>query len=246
MDKEEKSYVTQTFLARAESYNGESHWVTSSDFVSPMVPEMLFGSSVALDVCSGTGVIARALAQKGWMVTCADSSEAMLKKSGACWRVVADMHHLPFEDSTFDLATLRQGLQYGDIRHCICEMKRVTRSEIRFGHITMIDGSDMEMSWWLAYFKIASPGRKTVFYPGQIESAGRDVGLKVSDVKVLYAMDSLLGPIAHLSEEARTHVRSTWEKAPSWFVQKYRMERLDSGDFLYAHRWEFITFQVPK
>ena len=237
-----KRAITDTFSGRASSYDSESDWVSSAGLIRPMVPDAVFGRGDALDMCSGTGVIGSALEENGWVVTCADLSPAMLDKCHLERKVVADLQKLPFADASFDLTTLRQGLQYGDLRQSIRELIRVTRSEIRLGHITMIDVEDID--WWVEYFRLASPGRRTVFCPGQIEMLCQQAGLDVVNVKVKYSRDSLLGPIMHLDDKSRMQICSTWRDAPSWFVQRYTLEQKADGDVVYAHRWEFIVARL--
>ena len=88
------------------------------------------GSS-ALDVATGTGDLAIELASRGADVIGSDFSEGMLAKA----RLKAQLHweqadamNLPYEDDSFDAATVGFGARnYGDLDRGLREMVRVVR-----------------------------------------------------------------------------------------------------------------------
>jgi demethylmenaquinone methyltransferase / 2-methoxy-6-polyprenyl-1,4-benzoquinol methylase len=72
------------------------------------------GASV-LDVASGTGLVARALAARGYQVTSLDASEQMLRSGQPAGpRVVALAEGLPFADAGFAALTFTYLLRYVD------------------------------------------------------------------------------------------------------------------------------------
>ena len=72
------------------------------------------GASV-LDVASGTGLVARALAARGYRVTSLDASEEMLRSGQPAGpRVVALAEGLPFADAGFAALTFTYLLRYVD------------------------------------------------------------------------------------------------------------------------------------
>lgn len=93
----------------------------------------------ALDVCTGTGIMAKALWEKGAEVTAVDFSPSMLKKaakklySTGIKLKLMDAGNLNFQDNGFDIVTVSMGLH--DIpaswRHKVLqEINRVCRSYI--------------------------------------------------------------------------------------------------------------------
>jgi len=84
----------------------------------------------ALDVGTGTGNYACALARLGLRVTGIDASEAMLsvaraKREPVTWQQ-GDAEHLPFEDASFHLVVTVTALEFfADPEHAIGEMVRV-------------------------------------------------------------------------------------------------------------------------
>jgi demethylmenaquinone methyltransferase/2-methoxy-6-polyprenyl-1,4-benzoquinol methylase len=87
----------------------------------------------ALDVATGTGDLAIALARRGGEVVGSDFSEGMLERARAKSRAVrweqANALALPYEDASFDAATVGFGARnFSDLERGIGEMARVVRS----------------------------------------------------------------------------------------------------------------------
>ncbi len=91
-----------------------------------------------LDVCCGTGDLALASARAGGRVTGLDFSERMLerarRKSGEIEWVQGDALALPFEDDSFDAATVGFGVRnLEDLDRGLGELARVLRTGGRLG-----------------------------------------------------------------------------------------------------------------
>jgi demethylmenaquinone methyltransferase/2-methoxy-6-polyprenyl-1,4-benzoquinol methylase len=88
--------------------------------------------SQALDVATGTGDLAIELARRGAAVVGSDFSEGMLERArakapGLRWEQ-ADAMALPYDDDTFDAATVGFGARnFGDLERGLGEMARVVR-----------------------------------------------------------------------------------------------------------------------
>jgi ubiquinone/menaquinone biosynthesis C-methylase UbiE len=98
-----------------------------------------------LDVATGTGKQAFAFAGKGYSVTGIDSSEDMLKfarlhnKYENAQFMVGDAANLPFEENSFDVATISLALHEMSLavrQKVVAEMARVTMNG---GIITVVD-----------------------------------------------------------------------------------------------------------
>ena len=91
-----------------------------------------------LDSCCGTGDLALACARAGGHVTGLDFSERMLerarRKSGEIEWVQGDALELPFEDGSFDAATVGFGVRnLADLELGLRELRRVLRDGGRVG-----------------------------------------------------------------------------------------------------------------
>jgi demethylmenaquinone methyltransferase / 2-methoxy-6-polyprenyl-1,4-benzoquinol methylase len=103
---------------------------TAAAVVSP-------GASV-LDACCGTGDLALAGLRAGGHVTGLDFSERMLeqarRKSGEIEWVRGDALALPFDDASFDAATVGFGVRnLADLERGVAELRRVLRPGGRLG-----------------------------------------------------------------------------------------------------------------
>jgi demethylmenaquinone methyltransferase/2-methoxy-6-polyprenyl-1,4-benzoquinol methylase len=86
----------------------------------------------ALDVATGTGDLAIALARRGGDVVGSDFSEGMLERARAKSAAVrweqANALALPYDDNSFDAATVGFGARnFSDLRTGVAEMTRVVR-----------------------------------------------------------------------------------------------------------------------
>jgi demethylmenaquinone methyltransferase / 2-methoxy-6-polyprenyl-1,4-benzoquinol methylase len=91
-----------------------------------------------LDACCGTGDLALAAARAGGHVVGLDFSERMLerarRKSGAVEWVRGDLLELPFEDGSFDAATVGFGVRnVADLERALGELRRILRPGGRLG-----------------------------------------------------------------------------------------------------------------
>jgi demethylmenaquinone methyltransferase / 2-methoxy-6-polyprenyl-1,4-benzoquinol methylase len=91
-----------------------------------------------LDACCGTGDLALAAARAGGRVVGLDFSERMLerarRKSGAIEWLRGDLLELPFEDGSFDAATVGFGVRnVADLERALAELRRILRPGGRVG-----------------------------------------------------------------------------------------------------------------
>jgi len=91
-----------------------------------------------LDACCGTGDLAVAVHEAGGRVTGLDFSERMLerarRKSSSIEWMRGDLLELPFEDASFDAATVGFGVRnVDDLPRALSELRRVLRPDGRLG-----------------------------------------------------------------------------------------------------------------
>lgn len=109
------------------------------------------GSRV-LDLGTGTGHLAKALAERGFAVTAVDGSPVMLQRAttrspGLVHGVHADAGQLPFSDGAFDLVVALGLLPWvPDPAVAVAEMRRVCS---RAGHVLVSSDSKHRLHWML-------------------------------------------------------------------------------------------------
>ncbi len=151
-----------------------------------------------LDVCCGSGMISEYYAKKGADVTGIDMSpesieRAKIRKQRFGFEAdfsVADATHLPFEDQSFDIVSVHDGLHHiKDPKRAVLEMGRVARRgiviiepakasltnlSIRLGFSLKYEGEDFvyrftraELESWLEEvgFKTCVSRRYLMYYP---------------------------------------------------------------------------------
>lgn len=145
-----------------------------------------------LDVGTGTGRAAIALARRGARVTGVDASAEMLavardRAAQAGVEVAFDLgdaHALPFGDRSFDSAVaLRVLMHTPDWRRCLAELCRVSRLRVVFDYPSATSAAALQAA---ARRCAAAMGRQTeayrVFLPAHVDAALTAAGFRVTDV----------------------------------------------------------------
>jgi demethylmenaquinone methyltransferase / 2-methoxy-6-polyprenyl-1,4-benzoquinol methylase len=131
------------------------------------------GASV-LDVASGTGLVARALAARGYRVTGLDASEQMLRSGEAAGpRVVALAEALPFGDAAFAALTFTYLLRYVD--DPAATMRELARVVTPGGVIASLEfhvpGAGWARAAWRPYTRYVMPLVGSVVSPAWASTA---------------------------------------------------------------------------
>jgi SAM-dependent methyltransferase len=106
------------------------------------------------DIGGGTGNYALALKREGWEPVVVDRSAEMLARAAAkgLETIEADAQHLPFEDDSFDAATMISMLHHVDDRSAaLAEARRVLRPGGRLV-LKGYTGEDSASLWIVDYF----------------------------------------------------------------------------------------------
>jgi demethylmenaquinone methyltransferase/2-methoxy-6-polyprenyl-1,4-benzoquinol methylase len=115
-----------------------------------------------LDACCGTGDLALASVRAGGRVTALDFSERMLararKKSSEVNWVQGDALELPFEDGSFDAATVGFGVRnLADLERGLAELRRVLRPGGRLGVLEITQPSGRLAPFYRVWFDRVVP-----------------------------------------------------------------------------------------
>ena len=152
------------------------------------------GASV-LDVASGTGLVARALAARGYRVTSIDASEQMLRSGRPAGpRVVALAEALPFADAGFAALTFTYLLRYVD--DPAATMQELVRVVTPGGVIASLEfhvpGTRWARAAWRPYTRYVMPLVGSVVSPAWA-ATGRFLGRSIDEYWLAHPLREQLG-----------------------------------------------------
>jgi SAM-dependent methyltransferase len=196
------------------------------------------------DIGGGTGNYALALRREGWEPTVVDRSAKMLARAAAkgLQIVEADAQRLPFEDESFDAATMISMLHHVEDRGAaLAEGRRVLR---RGGHLVLIGftGEDAATLWILDYFPSSRPWIETT-HPPRAALLEQLPGARLFPFRFEDIED---GSLAALSADPERVLRAAEQGATSYFerMQRDHRDELEAGIALL--RKDTTAGRVPR
>ena len=137
----------QAFSGQSQGFSSEGDTYADAEGLAWMLEGLpLSPEAACLDIATGTGEFARALAPHVASVIGLDATDAMLEQGRSfvvqagieniCFRKGV-VHELPFEDETFDVVSSRYAFHhFADPKPVIAEMLRVCKTG---GHVIIVD-----------------------------------------------------------------------------------------------------------
>jgi ubiquinone/menaquinone biosynthesis C-methylase UbiE len=156
---------------------------------------------VALDVATGSGNTALALAPHLAQVIAYDMTAEMLAETArnAAARGLANVatrqgtaESLPFPDSTFDIVTVRQAPHhFADVRAAVCEMARVAKPGAR---VIIVDSTSPEDDSldrrWNYIEKLRDPSHVRDYRPSEWRAIAAAAGLRITFEELGFATEN--------------------------------------------------------
>lgn len=132
----------------------------------------------ALDVCAGTNAVGIAMMEKEptLQVTAIDRSTHMQKvgsqraaaRGFTIESTIGDVHHLPFPDNSFDVATLQFASRHLRVVQVFKEIKRVLKPGGHFYHSDMLrPPNELVTRMYFAYLKVCLTTTAKIFSSGE-------------------------------------------------------------------------------
>jgi len=182
MDTLEKNQ--KAFTRQSEGFSSDGDTYADSEELAWMLEDLPVSADArALDIATGTGEFARAIAPHVATVIGLDATDAMIEQ-GKCFIEQARIRNIsfqkgvvqdiPFEDETFDIVSSRYAFHhFADPRPVISEMARVCRVG---GHIIIVDiivpdaSTAVESNYyeWLcdqSHTRALNPGEFEIYFP---------------------------------------------------------------------------------
>jgi aspartate kinase len=227
----------ERFGARSAEYRDSSVHAAGDDLdrlISLVAPQP---GDLALDVATGAGHTALALAHAGASVIASDITLEMLAEAidnitSAGQRAetaVADAHDLPFDESSFDVVTARMAPHhFVDPARFVSQVARVLRPGGRFGLEDQVAPPDPDAAAVINQFEaIRDPSHNRQLPVAEWEQIAREAGLEVV-VSEVFAKDvdfDWWTSIQDVSAEDRANISALLAAGPpaarEWYVPDF-------------------------
>ena len=228
--------VIAHFTARAVRYDGSSRWVNDGAMARLVLgllrPEP---HHKVLDVGCGTGLWSRVFKGRAAAVVGVDVTPAMYRHAGphVDFLVDAPAEGLPFKDGSFDICTVRQGIQFMDARRAVREMARVARPGGRLCLVQLCAYGPGDRDEYFEILRLRNPARRNFFVREDLEDllvqAGC-AGVRVHDHVSEEDVD-LWSDHGAIDDGRRESIRRLYETASQAFKSLHAVREVD-GHFV--------------
>lgn len=219
------------FKSRSERYNKSSNWVRDAAQLKQIFDLCgVLGGETVLDLCTGTGLVAKQFKGKVREVVGLDISPDMTRQaSGFLDRMlIGPVEAIPLESNSVDICVCRQGLQFVDLKPALAEVSRVLKpgGRLVFCHLTAYGNEDAEDTFKIQALR--NPSRANFFKPGDMESALEAAGLTVSETVRYPSRESVHQWINHgaSTQEERDAIWRAYRGASPSFKRLHATEEV--------------------
>jgi ubiquinone/menaquinone biosynthesis C-methylase UbiE len=237
------------FAQRIGTYEQAAAWMLSPDLIQAQrqaAGEAPAGRDTCLDLCCGTGIVGRNLLDLGWKVRGLDLTPEMGWVASKYFPVrTGSIEAIEFEDSSFDLAILRQSFMLVNGPKALREIHRILKPGGRFilmQSTSFGEGDDETYSQvqWSRHINQITYYRRI-----DLENALREHGFSivgVNQLRVRESVDHWLNSAPELKPELRQKIRGLIANAPDAYKQA-RDVRETGGELFEDWNWLILTGQ---
>jgi DNA gyrase subunit B len=232
------------FKDRSEKYNKSSNWVRDESQLRKIFDLCgIRGGETVLDLCSGTGLVAKQFKGKVREIIGLDISPDMTRQAAAFVdrMLIGPVEAIPLEANSVDVCVCRQGLQFVDLKKSLAEVARILKSGGRavFCHLTAYGDSDAKDTFKIQALR--NPSRANFFKPGDMEAAMKTAGLTVRETVRYPSRESVHQWINHgaSTQEERDAIWRAYRGASVDFKRLHEMEET-AGDILDTMLFEIV------
>jgi len=234
--------IKDQFNLRASTFDHSVHWVRDPQLIAAHVRLAGKGVGRAVELCCGTGAVARALHAAGWDVTGVDISEGMVKEASKYVKaVVGDVAHLPIPDQTVDLVVMRQAYFLLDNGPAVlAEVRRILKPTGRFILSHLVPYGDADANHLKKVHARKQAQMRTFHTTESLTEELRRTEFTVVDKQFVTVRESVslwMREAPELSEETRQAVCELVVNAPSDY-RKLRNVQVVRGEIL--ENWNFV------
>lgn len=230
------SEVQEHFRARATRYDHSSHWVADKRLAERV--RSLLGlrpRERILDVACGTGLWALLFRGHGREVIGVDVTPAMYRMAREKVDALVDTcgENLPFRDDVFDIATVRQGIQFMDAARAVREMVRVTRPGGRLCLVQLCAYGSEDQEEYFEILRLRNPARRNFFLRQDLQSLLQEAGCTSVVVHDYISTEDVEAWADHgaIDEQRREAIRQRYRDASDGFKALHAIE-VSAGHFL--------------
>lgn len=241
--------IRQQFDLRASSFDRSVYWVTDPGLIAAHIRLAGKPPGRALELCCGTGAVARGLKVAGWDVTGVDLSEGMVTEAKKYIDArVADVCRLPFEDHSFDVAVMRQAyFLLDDGPAALNEVRRVLKPGGRFVLSHLVPFSSIDREHLRRVHTVKQAQMRDFHTTDSLTQALDAQGFYVraqDQVVVRESVSLWMKEAPELSESTRQQVCDMVVNAPSEYKQLRRVDVVNGEIF---EDWNFVLLLAsPK
>ncbi len=222
------------FSARAERYDGSSHWCGDRAFLELIVDRLgASPGSRVLDVACGTGQVSRVMSERGLRVLGLDFTEAMFRQGRELTEffVAGSGEAMPLAGDSVDAAIERQGIQFMDDQRAVSEMVRVTRPGGRVCLVQLCAFGDEDEREYFEILKLRNPARRNFYRVERLGELLENAGCSAVEIHRERSSENVevWADNGAIQSEAQKAIEDCYRSASEPFRRLHEVELRDDG-----------------